>query len=223
MIAYASRTGTRRNLAALRRAGWRLLVTAGAVLRSEGFPYALDNGAWGAHQRGQAIDLAQFRAALDKMGGGADWVVAPDIVCGGVASLALSLEWLPYCLTRCQRVLIAVQDGMTADDLRPHLSARVGLFVGGSTEWKLASMPGWGALAAEVGCWLHVGRVNSARRISLCAAHGVTSFDGTSATRFSKTLPRLDAARRQMALAEQTHGGTIALTPPQLVRIGRWR
>ena len=30
MIAYASRTGTRRNLAALRAAGWRLLVSAAA-------------------------------------------------------------------------------------------------------------------------------------------------------------------------------------------------
>ena len=36
MIAYASRTGTRRNLAALRGANWRLLVSATGVHRTEG-------------------------------------------------------------------------------------------------------------------------------------------------------------------------------------------
>lgn len=45
MIGYASRTGTRRNLDALRAAGWRLMVSARGALRTEGFPYALDNGA----------------------------------------------------------------------------------------------------------------------------------------------------------------------------------
>lgn len=36
MIGYASRTGTRRNLAALREADWRLLVSARGVLRIVG-------------------------------------------------------------------------------------------------------------------------------------------------------------------------------------------
>ncbi len=57
MIAYASRTGTRRNLAALRDAGWRLMVSARGVLRTEGFPYGLDNGAWTAFQRDEPFDV----------------------------------------------------------------------------------------------------------------------------------------------------------------------
>ena len=53
MIGYASRTGTKRNLAALRDAGWRLLVSAAGrcePLRGHAasFAYALDNGAWSA-------------------------------------------------------------------------------------------------------------------------------------------------------------------------------
>jgi hypothetical protein len=40
IIPYASRTGTRRNLDALRERGWRLLVSASGVLRTEGFRYA---------------------------------------------------------------------------------------------------------------------------------------------------------------------------------------
>ncbi len=55
----------------------------------------------------------------------------------------------------------------------------------------------WGALARETGCYLHVGRVNTAVRIRLCSAAGADSFDGTSPSRFACTLPLLDGARRQ--------------------------
>lgn len=46
MIAYASRIGTGRDLDALRAAVWRLVVSARGVYRTEGYLYALDNGAW---------------------------------------------------------------------------------------------------------------------------------------------------------------------------------
>ena len=79
VIAYASRTGTRRNLDAMRKAGWRLLVSAAGSLRHEGFQYALDNGAWSAFTQGKPFDVRAFMAALHKMGPGADWSVLPDI------------------------------------------------------------------------------------------------------------------------------------------------
>ena len=205
MLGYATRTGTRRNLDALRAAGWRLLVTAGGCLRNEGFSYALDNGAWGAHQRGESIDLVAFDRALVKMGSGADWVVAPDIVCGGYKSLDLSVDWLPGCLARCRRVLIAVQDGMTPADINPYLCDRVGIFVGGSTEWKLETLPMWGDLCRNNKAWFHVGRVNSAKRIRLCGLAGAWSFDGTSASRFALSLPRLEAARFAASLSKNPY------------------
>jgi hypothetical protein len=133
-------------------------------------------------------------------GAAADWVVAPDIVAGGPASLDLSLSWLDRCLSACPRVLLAVQDGLTPIDVSPFLGARVGLFVGGSTDWKIATMRQWGALGRDRGCWVHVGRVNTARRINYCHDAGVTSFDGTSASRFAVSLPPLDNARRQCHL-----------------------
>lgn len=199
MIGYASRTGTKRNLDALRAAGWRLLVSAAGVLRTEGFGYALDNGAWSAHQRGEPFDVPAFERAYSALGPGADWVVLPDIVAGGLRSLTLSLDWLPR-LIDARRLLIAVQDGMSPDHVRAHLSDRVGIFLGGMTEWKLATMRAWGELARAVGCYFHVGRVNTVRRIRRCVEAGADSFDGTSATKFSCTLPRLDRARRQMGM-----------------------
>jgi len=200
MIAYASRTGTRRNLTALRAHGWRLLVSATACLRSEGFPYALDNGAWTAYQQGKPFDERAFVTALRKMGAAADWTVVPDVVCGGPASLDVSLRWMRAVLDESPRALLAVQDGMTTDDVRGFLGPRVGIFVGGSTQWKEATIGQWSALGRAVGCWVHVGRVNTARRIAICTAENATSFDGTSASRFAKTVGPLDSARRQLGL-----------------------
>jgi hypothetical protein len=200
MIAYASRTGTRRNLDALREAGWRLLVSATGVQRTEGFRYALDNGAWTAHQQGSPFDVAAFVRAVDALGAGADFVVAPDIVAGGHESLRMSLAWLPRLLDQAPRVLLAVQDGMTPGDVSPHIGGRVGVAVGGSTEWKEATARAWGALAREHGAWCHVLRVNTVRRIRLCQDAGASSFDGSSVSRFACNLPRLDAAVRQLHL-----------------------
>lgn len=158
--------------------------------------YALDNGAWTAHQRGEPFDVAAFEKALGLLGDGADWVVAPDIVGGGVRSLRLSESWLPR-LEWCRRTLIAVQDGIAPRDISPLLGSRVGIFVGGTTEWKIATMRRWGSLSRERQCYLHVARVNSARRIHLCHDAGAHSFDGSSVTRYAKTLPLLDNAARQ--------------------------
>jgi len=200
MISYASRTGTRRNLDALRASGWRLLVSATGCLRHEGFPYALDNGAWTAFQQGRQFDEAAFTRALRDMGRDADWTVIPDIVAGGLASLEMSLRWMRRVLDESPRALIAVQDGMSADDVAGFIGPRVGVFIGGSTAWKLETLPQWSTLARDKGAWCHVGRVNSARRISACIAAGATSFDGTSATKFAVTIPKLTHARDQFAL-----------------------
>lgn len=84
---YASRTGTRRNLAVLRAAGWRLLVAAQGVHRSEGFRYMLDNSAYTYWTHGIAADWsdvgnagAPFLKLLAALGGRAeiDQVVAPE-------------------------------------------------------------------------------------------------------------------------------------------------
>jgi hypothetical protein len=195
-MAYASRTGTRRNLEALRRAGWRLMVSARGVLRAEGFAYALDNGAWTAHQRGESFDELAFERAYARLGAAADFVIAPDVVADATASLELTRAWLPR-LVDARLVLVSVQDGMCADDVDGLVGPRVGIFMGGSTEWKLANLVRWGRWCRARGLYYHVGRVNTVRRIRLCAEAGADSFDGSSVTRFARNIGRLDRARRQ--------------------------
>lgn len=203
MIAYASRTGTRRNLDALREAGWRLFVSP-VCPRTEGFRYALDNGAWPAFTAKKSLDIERFLRMLRKLGPEADFVISPDIVCGGAESLALSLQWLDDCLRSCQRVLIAVQNGMVARDVERYLDNRVGVFVGGDTPWKLSTMGEWASLARSRGAWCHVGRVNSPTRIRLCKIAGADSFDGSKCSRFSIEIPSMQAALAQGVL----FGGT---------------
>lgn len=201
MQCYASRTGTRRNLAALRAAGWGLLVSRAGEWRTEGFDrYVLDNGAWSDFQQGRPFDADAFERLLDRLGGNADWVVLPDIVAGGLASLDLSLRWSNRVLSATDRVLIAVQDGMVPDDLAPFIGHKVGIFLGGSTPWKLAQMAGWGAFCRERGVHYHVARVNSEKRTWMAVAAGADSIDGSSATRYAVTIPMLTRAAGQRDL-----------------------
>ena len=213
MIAYAARTGTLRNLAALRGAGWRIMVSARGMVRSEGFAYAIDNGAWTAFlewKNGKAasnfLDLAAFEKAVAKLGNGADFIVAPDIVEGGLDSLELSLSWVRRLRRRRQlrgvRLMIAVQDGMERGQMLGRIKRSIGpatgIFVGGSDLFKETTLALWVGIARPRGAQVHVGRVNTARRIRLCAAAGVDSLDGSSASRFAVTLPPLDFAIRQL-------------------------
>ena len=196
---YATLTGTRRNMDAIHLQGARVLVGPDQLSRFSGrippLAWAIDNGAWGCYQRGMPFDAAAFGLVLERWGHGADWIVAPDIVAGGLESLALSLSWLPR-LARLATTLIAVQDGMRPEDLRPHIGGRVGIFVGGSTAWKWRTLPGWAALARSRGAHLHVGRVNSAKAIRACASLGVNSCDGTSMSRYAVNAPLLGSAAR---------------------------
>lgn len=201
MTPYASNTGTVRNLAALRAHDWRILLTPAHPTPRTGLRFAIDNGAWAAYASGTPFRADLFTALVERVGALADFVIIPDIVAGGKKSLEFSCSWLPY-LQSLRLLLLPVQDGMrlktVGDLLRGH--PNIGIFLGGSTEWKLRTMYGWGMVAHSLGRHYHVGRVNTRRRIRLAAECGAHSFDGTSATRFSCTLPLLDSARRQCVL-----------------------
>lgn len=203
MMCYASGTGTRRNLAALRAHGWGLIVSRAdrARWRTEGFDhYAGDNGAWSDFQAGRDFDEDAYERFLDWVGAQPhrpDWLVLPDIVAGGLPSLSLSVRYLNRCAAIAPLVLLAVQDGMVAEDVRAMVGPGVGIFLGGSTEWKLDRMRYWGEFAAERRAHYHVARVNSIKRMSLAISCGAASVDGSSVSRYAVTAPKLAYAARQ--------------------------
>lgn len=208
---YASRTGTVRNLRELAQSGWRLLAAPDHLGRYRDpvppWRFGLDNGAWSA-RGGGTFDAAAFERSVDAIGGLADWIVLPDVVCGGPASLDLSLSWLPRLEHLGVLLLLPVQDGMEIEQIRPLIGPQVGLFVGGSTAWKEATMATWAALAREQRAYVHVGRVNTRRRIALCVSAGVDSFDGTSATVYARNARPLAEATADLA-AQQRAQGTL--------------
>jgi hypothetical protein len=185
----------------MRAARWGLLVSRAGVWRTEGFDEVVgDNGAWADFQAGRDFDEDGFERFLDWFAAQPvtpRWLVLPDIVAGGLRSLELSMRYQNRCLSIAPLVLIAVQDGMQQSDLAPLVGRNVGIFLGGSTEWKLANMAGWGAFCAEHGIYYHVARVNTEKRIWMAVAAGADSVDGSSASRFAVTTPRLNRALHQ--------------------------
>jgi hypothetical protein len=210
MIGYAPNDGSRHNMDALRTRGWRLLLTPTHRTPYADLSFAIDNGAWRAYQLKVPFDEAAFENLVDRLGCAADFVILPDIVGGGNDSLAFSVSWLPR-LRNLKHLLLPIQNGMNAHDVGMVLrqAPRVGLFLGGTTEYKLAQMYAWGMVAHAWNRWFHVGRVNSIRRVRLCAEAGADSFDGSSVTIFSDKLARLDPARQQPSL----------LTPARLTEV----
>lgn len=202
MIGYAS-VCNGRNLDALIAAGWGILF---APYNGEFGPqrrqfakdpptrYCIDNGAW-SQDGGDVFDPFRWLRLVGELGRGAEFVVLPDIVGGGHDSLDRSLKWLRALRGTVRRVLIPAQNGITPADLAPYLAEDVGVFLGGDTPYKLATLGAWGKVCRDGGYYLHVGRVNSARRIALCGEAGAHSYDGTNASIFGCNLPKLERAR----------------------------
>jgi hypothetical protein len=194
---YASRTGTKRNLAEFRKHGFRVLVSATGAWRPEGFCYALDSGAWTYYQNGEPFDFERYLRLVTELGPGADWAVLPDVVGDPVATRELAEQWAPIVARICP-ALMAIQDGAREPDFEGLPIA--GLFLGGSTDYKVANAVRWGRYARSRGLYYHVGRVNTARRISLCQEACADSVDGTSVTRFAVNAARLSRAISQTNL-----------------------
>lgn len=132
------------------------------------------------------------------------FVVAPDVVGDADATLSRFRRWESSIHGLGYPVALAAQDGLENSAV-PWTDLEA-LFVGGSTDWKLSPI----ALklireARRRGKWVHVGRVNSRRRVLFCHHAGADSIDGThfaiepdAALRW--LLPLLRSLDNQMAL-----------------------
>ena len=139
-------------------------------------PYALDNGAFPAFSKKIEWDETAWRrlllwAALS--GQQPLWVLVPDVVQDRQKTIENWSRFAPTVRAHGWRPAFALQDGMTFDDVP---SDDCVFFVGGSTEWKEAAIGPW---CKRFPGRIHVGRVNTWRRLMLCYESGVVSVDGT--------------------------------------------
>lgn len=121
------------------------------------------------------------------------FAVAPDVVADAAATLRRQsmmrmLEWIRYLGLP---VAFVVQDGQ--EGLPVPWDDMDALFIGGTTEWKLGGHAR--RLVAEArdrGLWVHMGRVNSLKRLDYARAIGCDSADGTYLTHGPNiNLPKL--------------------------------
>jgi hypothetical protein len=142
-------------------------------------PWFFDNGAFGDWKAGRAFDSEAFEAdlqAIERSGDRPDFIVAPDIVAGGMESLEFSKAWLPRLQRLGVPLYLAVQDGMGAE-IGSELEPFAGIFIGGTLPWKLKTGRMWAALAKTYGLKCHIGRCGTARRIQWAKRLDVDSVD----------------------------------------------
>lgn len=179
MLVMVGSTRSRRLIARIRELGWGR-VFCEKPTPYPGEPWVLDNGAFAAWKSGKPI------ASWDRFIGHAHRVahlrpvfgVVPDVVAGGLRSLALS------CLVRAELPreipwYLAVQDG-----IEPHhveeidgASNFAGIFLGGTTAYKGRAFE-WSRWAHERGLRFHYARVSTPmfyRRAFDCGADSCDS------------------------------------------------
>ena len=139
---------------------------------------------WGADNgcftKGDAFSLPEYLAWLDKMEPIAPaclFATAPDVVADAKATWARSLPTFQLIRDRGFSVALVAQNGIESMDIQ--WSAFDAIFIGGSTDWKLSSASESVCREAKKrGMWVHMGRVNSLRRLEIAESFGCDSVDG---------------------------------------------
>lgn len=178
---------------------WQLVLEGklGALLtprtgnKYRGGTWAADNGCFNA---GTYVGDDKWLAWLRRMAphaGECLFATAPDVVGDAAATLERSRPYLQLLRELGYRAAYVGQDGATVDSL-PWDEFDV-LFIGGSTEWKLSGAAR--ELAAEArrrSKPVHMGRVNSRKRLRIADEFGCSTADGTYlAFGPDKNLPKL--------------------------------
>ncbi|MFA5347682.1 MAG: hypothetical protein WC294_06060 [Methanoregula sp.] len=132
------------------------------------FPYALDNGKF------SRWDPEAFRAMLRRavFFHKPLFVVVPDEICNHKKTVELFHQWKDEIRFYGYKLAFACQDGCTPEEVPEEADV---CFIGGSTKWKWENAH----LYKNVRPWLHIGRVNTAGKLSIAEAMGADSVDGT--------------------------------------------
>jgi len=156
---------------------------------ARGIPWAADNDAF---QGWTAEAAAAFEEMLDSIAGvpGCRFVTSPDVVGDAGLTDLLFEEYAPAILMRGLPVAYVIQeDGCEYDPRGVPWGSIAALFIGCATdEEKLG--PRIREIVAEAkrrGKWVHMGRVNSKKRIDYARSIGCDSVDGTKWVKWRKT------------------------------------
>lgn len=144
------------------------------VLRSW-MPFALDNDAYICWSTKRPWDEKEWIKMLDHVRltrMKPMWCIVPDVVADRTATLENWKRYAPVIRSYKWPLAFAAQDGMTPDDVPTDADV---VFIGGTTKWKWRHIGDFAKNFKRV----HVGRVNTLRRLLICEEHNVESCDGS--------------------------------------------
>lgn len=170
------------------------------------WPWAADNEAF------TDFDPVLYRKMLDKITDlpGCLFVTAPDVVGDPKTTNELFHLWKQDLYEVGHPVALVAQNGL--ED--PPWQEIQALFVGGEPEetggeWKLGQQAAKLVREAKLrGKWVHMGRVNTQRRIKYAKAIGCDSVDGSKFSKFRKTYLDIALDHASRPLQESMAGTT---------------
>lgn len=142
--------------------------------------WAADNGRFGKGWPGADAWWLWLQRQVDEYDGPNRclWALAPDVPFDAVGTLAESLPWLARIRSLGIPAAFAAQDG--CDELGVPWDEFDVLFLAGSTEWKIGPVAmALSIEARERGKTVHMGRVNSLKRLIRAEEFGCATADGT--------------------------------------------
>jgi hypothetical protein len=155
-------------------------------------PWFYDNGAYRDYTARRAFDEYRWvrdqwkiNGPLKDRGFNPDFVVVPDILGGGAASLLFSASHRADVADEVPAYL-ALQDGMTWRAVERHLAdlseqglPYTGLFVGGKDDWKRDEGGFWVQWGHERGMKVHLARVGTPAKVKWAREIGPDSIDSS--------------------------------------------
>lgn len=172
-----------------------------------GVTFACDNSCY------SGFDAEKYIKMLRKLTERRDclWVTCPDVVGDPHATAQLWNEWAPVVRDFGQQPALVAQDGIQPGDVPWDEVGAV--FIGGSTEWKLGLAHQVAEAANARGVWVHMGRVNSRKRLRYAYNIGVRSVDGSKYSMFPDTWIPSDLAYIANLTKQQTLWGSPRVFP----------
>ena len=149
------------------------------TLTATGLPIACDNSAY------SGFDEDRYTRMVNRIGEiPIEWITLPDVVGDAETTSAMFLEWHDRLSPNLPRAYVG-QDG--SEDLELPWEHFRCFFVGGTTEWKLSGAARDMMKEAQIRKkWVHVGRVNSDKRLRYCFGLNVDSVDGSGYSRWQQ-------------------------------------
>lgn len=171
---------------AYRRVGFARMWSEGLQMDPyPGEPWGLDNGAYGAAERGEGFPSDEFRRRLDHALEVADerdappyLAVVPDQVKGGLESLDFSLRWLPEVREKAPdwNWYLGLQDDFTFSRVEEVMDEFDGLLLGGGDLMKPHARE-WADFAHERGLGFHFARCGTIGKLEYAFEVGADSLD----------------------------------------------